>query len=151
MLSAYTCRVVFSAVIKWRWLVCRFFRKSTVCFSWIKADLWWPFDTHLCQLDIFGKALRGCATFSFRDYDQTEARDCFLSRLFFLNCRWSVCDPTIVLSLRLSFDEGRNWDKYSFTSSPLYVDGVLGEPGEDTLIMTWDMKELQRAHVFLVC
>uniref|UniRef100_A0A669F5G7 Sortilin related VPS10 domain containing receptor 1 n=1 Tax=Oreochromis niloticus TaxID=8128 RepID=A0A669F5G7_ORENI len=36
----------------------------------------------------------------------------------------------------LSFDEGRNWDKYSFTSSPLYVDGVLGEPGEDTLIMT---------------
>ncbi|PWA25854.1 hypothetical protein CCH79_00001748 [Gambusia affinis] len=36
----------------------------------------------------------------------------------------------------LSFDEGRNWDKYSFTSSPLYVDGVLGEPGEDILIMT---------------
>ncbi|TNN81839.1 VPS10 domain-containing receptor SorCS1 [Liparis tanakae] len=38
--------------------------------------------------------------------------------------------------VQLSFDEGRNWDKYSFTSSPLYVDGVLGEPGEDTLIMT---------------
>lgn len=51
-------------------------------------------------------------------------------------CGSSVCDPTIVRSLRLSFDEGRNWDKYSFTSSPLYVDGVLGEPGEDTLIMT---------------
>uniref|UniRef100_A0A8C4ZVZ4 Sortilin related VPS10 domain containing receptor 1 n=1 Tax=Gadus morhua TaxID=8049 RepID=A0A8C4ZVZ4_GADMO len=36
----------------------------------------------------------------------------------------------------LSFDEGQRWDQYSFTSSPLYVDGVLGEPGEDTLIMT---------------
>lgn len=51
-------------------------------------------------------------------------------------CGSSVCDGAIVLSPRLSFDEGRNWDKYSFTSSPLYVDGVLGEPGEDTLIMT---------------
>nr|XP_033799116.1 VPS10 domain-containing receptor SorCS1-like [Geotrypetes seraphini] len=38
--------------------------------------------------------------------------------------------------LWLSFDEGRSWNKYSFTSSPLFVDGVLGEPGEETLIMT---------------
>lgn len=37
---------------------------------------------------------------------------------------------------RLSFDEGRSWNKYSFTSIPLFVDGVLGEPGEETLIMT---------------
>ncbi|EMP39771.1 VPS10 domain-containing receptor SorCS1 [Chelonia mydas] len=37
---------------------------------------------------------------------------------------------------RLSFDEGRSWSKYSFTSTPLFVDGVLGEPGEETLIMT---------------
>uniref|UniRef100_A0A8C2M6F1 Sortilin-related VPS10 domain containing receptor 1 n=1 Tax=Cricetulus griseus TaxID=10029 RepID=A0A8C2M6F1_CRIGR len=36
----------------------------------------------------------------------------------------------------LSFDEGRSWSKYSFTSIPLFVDGVLGEPGEETLIMT---------------
>ncbi|XP_044155682.1 VPS10 domain-containing receptor SorCS1-like [Bufo gargarizans] len=38
--------------------------------------------------------------------------------------------------LWLSFDEGRTWSKYTFTSNPLFVDGVLGEPGEETLIMT---------------
>ncbi|XP_066457586.1 VPS10 domain-containing receptor SorCS1 [Eleutherodactylus coqui] len=38
--------------------------------------------------------------------------------------------------LWLSFDEGRSWSKYTFTSNPLFVDGVLGEPGEETLIMT---------------
>ncbi|XP_075698946.1 VPS10 domain-containing receptor SorCS1 isoform X2 [Rhinoderma darwinii] len=38
--------------------------------------------------------------------------------------------------LWLSFDEGRTWNKYTFTSNPLFVDGVLGEPGEETLIMT---------------
>lgn len=48
----------------------------------------------------------------------------------------SVIQSLLFFPPRLSFDEGRNWDKYSFTSSPLYVDGVLGEPGEDTLIMT---------------
>uniref|UniRef100_A0A9J8D7X1 VPS10 domain-containing receptor SorCS2 n=1 Tax=Cyprinus carpio carpio TaxID=630221 RepID=A0A9J8D7X1_CYPCA len=44
--------------------------------------------------------------------------------------------PLPIRHLRLSFDEGRVWNKYSFTSSPLFVDGVLGEPGEETLIMT---------------
>ncbi|MFT7807146.1 VPS10 domain-containing receptor SorCS1-like [Arapaima gigas] len=44
--------------------------------------------------------------------------------------------PLPVRHLWLSFDEGRLWNKYSFTSSPLFVDGVLGEPGEETLIMT---------------
>lgn len=78
----------------------------------------------------------------FKDYTQSLKQEVrLLSCWDFPNefdsiCGESVCDPTIVLSLRLSFDEGRNWDKYSFTSSPLYVDGVLGEPGEDTLIMT---------------
>ncbi|KAM3912701.1 VPS10 domain-containing receptor SorCS1 isoform 1-T1 [Leptodactylus fuscus] len=38
--------------------------------------------------------------------------------------------------LWLSFDAGRSWSKYTFTSNPLFVDGVLGEPGEETLIMT---------------
>lgn len=45
-------------------------------------------------------------------------------------CATAVCVP------RLSFDEGRQWNKYSFTNTPLFVDGVLGEPGEETLIMT---------------
>uniref|UniRef100_A0A671YX01 Sortilin related VPS10 domain containing receptor 1 n=1 Tax=Sparus aurata TaxID=8175 RepID=A0A671YX01_SPAAU len=44
--------------------------------------------------------------------------------------------PLPIRHLWLSFDEGRQWNKYSFTSSPLFVDGVLGEPGEETLIMT---------------
>ncbi|XP_024280687.1 VPS10 domain-containing receptor SorCS1-like [Oncorhynchus tshawytscha] len=44
--------------------------------------------------------------------------------------------PLPIRHIWLSFDEGRHWNKFSFTSSPLYVDGVLGEPGEDTLIMT---------------
>ena len=53
-----------------------------------------------------------------------------------------LCWPTwIDFFPRLSFDEGREWNRYSFTSSPLYVDGVLGEPGEDSLIMTWDQSQ----------
>ncbi|XP_068614143.1 VPS10 domain-containing receptor SorCS1-like [Brachionichthys hirsutus] len=60
--------------------------------------------------------------------------------VFFLNQGGSLVairhTPLPIRHILLSFDEGRNWDKYSFTSSPLYVDGVLGEPGEDTLIMT---------------
>ncbi|CAB1312674.1 unnamed protein product, partial [Coregonus sp. 'balchen'] len=44
--------------------------------------------------------------------------------------------PLPIRHIWLSFDEGKRWNKYSFTPSPLYVDGVLGEPGEDTLIMT---------------
>ncbi|KAK5882555.1 hypothetical protein CesoFtcFv8_021127 [Champsocephalus esox] len=60
--------------------------------------------------------------------------------LFFLNQGGSLVairhTPLPIRHIWLSFDEGRSWDKYSFTSSPLYVDGVLGEPGEDTLIMT---------------
>ncbi|KAJ8415999.1 hypothetical protein AAFF_G00380210 [Aldrovandia affinis] len=34
--------------------------------------------------------------------------------------------PLPIRHLWLSFDEGRVWNKYSFTSSPLFVDGVLG-------------------------
>uniref|UniRef100_A0A4W5RMW5 Sortilin related VPS10 domain containing receptor 1 n=1 Tax=Hucho hucho TaxID=62062 RepID=A0A4W5RMW5_9TELE len=44
--------------------------------------------------------------------------------------------PLPIRHLWMSFDEGRHWNKYSFTMSPLFVDGLLGEPGEETLIMT---------------
>ncbi|XP_026160034.1 VPS10 domain-containing receptor SorCS1 isoform X2 [Mastacembelus armatus] len=44
--------------------------------------------------------------------------------------------PLPIRHLWLSFDEGQQWNKYSFTNTPLFVDGVLGEPGEETLIMT---------------
>ncbi|XP_043569021.1 VPS10 domain-containing receptor SorCS3-like isoform X1 [Chiloscyllium plagiosum] len=44
--------------------------------------------------------------------------------------------PQPIRHLWLSFDEGQSWSKYSFTSVPLFVDGVLGEPGDETLVMT---------------
>ncbi|KAK2489168.1 hypothetical protein MC885_013692 [Smutsia gigantea] len=54
--------------------------------------------------------------------------------------------------LWLSFDEGRSWSKYSFTSIPLFVDGVLGEPGEETLIMThrseWQLVKVDYKSIF---
>ncbi|KAK2815567.1 hypothetical protein Q5P01_026034 [Channa striata] len=40
--------------------------------------------------------------------------------------------PLPIRHLWLSFDEGRQWNKYGFTNTPLFVDGVLGEPGEET-------------------
>ncbi|GAB5578767.1 VPS10 domain-containing receptor SorCS3 [Prionailurus iriomotensis] len=36
----------------------------------------------------------------------------------------------------VSFDEGHSWDKYGFTSVPLFVDGALVEAGVETQIMT---------------
>ncbi|XP_053307005.1 VPS10 domain-containing receptor SorCS3 [Spea bombifrons] len=41
-----------------------------------------------------------------------------------------------VRHLWLSFDEGRSWSKYGFTTSPLFVDGALVEPGLENHIMT---------------
>ncbi|XP_039337917.1 VPS10 domain-containing receptor SorCS3 isoform X5 [Mauremys reevesii] len=38
--------------------------------------------------------------------------------------------------LWVSFDEGRSWNKYAFTSTPLFVDGSLVEPGIETQLMT---------------
>uniref|UniRef100_A0A8C4S2L0 Sortilin related VPS10 domain containing receptor 3 n=1 Tax=Erpetoichthys calabaricus TaxID=27687 RepID=A0A8C4S2L0_ERPCA len=37
----------------------------------------------------------------------------------------------------ISFDEGKQWSKYSFTLTPLFVDGVLVEPGTENQIMTF--------------
>lgn len=83
----------------------RYFRRSTACFSWTKEDLWWPSGTHLCQLDTFGKALRGyAAAFSFFFFWGLSSRreSGFLLRPFLTAfgsiCGWSVCDPALVLS-----------------------------------------------------
>uniref|UniRef100_A0A5F8HH65 Sortilin related VPS10 domain containing receptor 3 n=1 Tax=Monodelphis domestica TaxID=13616 RepID=A0A5F8HH65_MONDO len=38
--------------------------------------------------------------------------------------------------LWVSFDEGSSWDKYGFTSAPLFVDGSLVDPGVESQIMT---------------
>lgn len=37
---------------------------------------------------------------------------------------------------RISLDEGKKWDRHSFSSAPLYVDGVLMEPESDNHIIT---------------
>uniref|UniRef100_A0A8D0W1W2 PKD domain-containing protein n=1 Tax=Sus scrofa TaxID=9823 RepID=A0A8D0W1W2_PIG len=44
--------------------------------------------------------------------------------------------PLPVRHLWVSFDEGHSWDKYGFTSLPLFVDGALVEAGVETQIMT---------------
>ncbi|CAK7299892.1 VPS10 domain-containing receptor SorCS3 [Vulpes lagopus] len=44
--------------------------------------------------------------------------------------------PLPVRHLWVSFDEGHSWDKYGFTSVPLFVDGALVEAGVETQIMT---------------
>ncbi|RXM27121.1 VPS10 domain-containing receptor SorCS3 [Acipenser ruthenus] len=42
-----------------------------------------------------------------------------------------------IRQLAISFDEGKQWIKYSFTLAPLFVDGVLVEPGMESQIMTF--------------
>ncbi|CAF89005.1 unnamed protein product, partial [Tetraodon nigroviridis] len=37
---------------------------------------------------------------------------------------------------RFSVDEGRSWTVHNFTSTPVFVDGLLSEPGDETLVMT---------------
>ncbi|XP_054546185.1 VPS10 domain-containing receptor SorCS3 [Talpa occidentalis] len=44
--------------------------------------------------------------------------------------------PLPVRHLWVSFDEGHSWDKYAFTTAPLFVDGALVEAGVGTQIMT---------------
>ncbi|MFT7807145.1 VPS10 domain-containing receptor SorCS3-like [Arapaima gigas] len=39
--------------------------------------------------------------------------------------------------LWISFDEGKQWSKHSFSMVPLFVDGVLVEPGAESQIMTF--------------
>jgi len=38
--------------------------------------------------------------------------------------------------LRFSIDEGRTWNIHNFTSTSVFVDGLLSEPGDETLVMT---------------
>lgn len=47
-----------------------------------------------------------------------------------------MCINVVCFYPRVSFDEGRSWTKYSFTSTPLFVDGSLVDPGIETQIMT---------------
>uniref|UniRef100_A0A672RQL0 VPS10 domain-containing receptor SorCS2 n=1 Tax=Sinocyclocheilus grahami TaxID=75366 RepID=A0A672RQL0_SINGR len=41
-----------------------------------------------------------------------------------------------IFYLRFSTDEGRTWSIHNFTSTSVFVDGLLSEPGDETLVMT---------------
>lgn len=43
---------------------------------------------------------------------------------------------TRVAFRRFSVDEGHTWSTHNFTSTSVFVDGLLSEPGDETLVMT---------------
>ncbi|XP_062850585.1 VPS10 domain-containing receptor SorCS2 [Trichomycterus rosablanca] len=49
----------------------------------------------------------------------------------------AIKDSSIPLKiLKFSVDEGRTWSVHNFTSTSVFVDGLLSEPGDETLVMT---------------
>uniref|UniRef100_A0A1A7ZBX1 VPS10 domain-containing receptor SorCS2 n=2 Tax=Nothobranchius furzeri TaxID=105023 RepID=A0A1A7ZBX1_NOTFU len=49
----------------------------------------------------------------------------------------AIKDTSIPLKiLKFSTDEGRTWSIHNFTSTSVFVDGLLSEPGDETLVMT---------------
>ncbi|XP_015417044.1 PREDICTED: VPS10 domain-containing receptor SorCS2 [Myotis davidii] len=47
------------------------------------------------------------------------------------------CPRTLALPVRrFSTDEGLTWSTYNFTDTSVFVDGLLSEPGEETLVIT---------------
>ncbi|XP_061106779.1 VPS10 domain-containing receptor SorCS2 isoform X2 [Conger conger] len=49
----------------------------------------------------------------------------------------AIKDTSIPLKiLKFSVDEGRTWTVHNFTSTSVFVDGLLNEPGDETLVMT---------------
>ncbi|XP_032875113.1 VPS10 domain-containing receptor SorCS2 isoform X2 [Amblyraja radiata] len=49
----------------------------------------------------------------------------------------AIKDTSIPLKiLKFSVDEGHTWTTHNFTSTSVFVDGLLSEPGDETLVMT---------------
>uniref|UniRef100_A0A8C5LXD9 VPS10 domain-containing receptor SorCS2 n=1 Tax=Leptobrachium leishanense TaxID=445787 RepID=A0A8C5LXD9_9ANUR len=49
----------------------------------------------------------------------------------------AIKDTSIPLKiLKFSVDEGKTWSIHNFTSTSVFVDGLLSEPGDETLVMT---------------
>uniref|UniRef100_A0AAY4A6S6 VPS10 domain-containing receptor SorCS2 n=1 Tax=Denticeps clupeoides TaxID=299321 RepID=A0AAY4A6S6_9TELE len=49
----------------------------------------------------------------------------------------AIKDTSIPLKvLKFSIDEGWTWSTHSFTNTSVFVDGLLSEPGDETLVMT---------------
>ncbi|TTA98333.1 VPS10 domain-containing receptor SorCS2 [Bagarius yarrelli] len=50
----------------------------------------------------------------------------------------AIKDTSIPLKiLKFSVDEGHTWTIHNFTSTSVFVDGLLSEPGDETLVMTY--------------
>uniref|UniRef100_A0A8C1G658 VPS10 domain-containing receptor SorCS2 n=1 Tax=Cyprinus carpio TaxID=7962 RepID=A0A8C1G658_CYPCA len=47
----------------------------------------------------------------------------------------AIKDTSIPLKI-LNIDEGQTWSIHNFTSTSVFVDGLLSEPGDETLVMT---------------
>lgn len=47
-----------------------------------------------------------------------------------------ACGADTPSSGRFSVDEGLTWSTHNFTSTSVFVDGLLSEPGDETLVMT---------------
>ncbi|XP_065145480.1 VPS10 domain-containing receptor SorCS2 isoform X4 [Paramisgurnus dabryanus] len=49
----------------------------------------------------------------------------------------AIKDTSIPLKiLKFSIDNGKTWSVHNFTSTSVFVDGLLSEPGDETLVMT---------------
>lgn len=48
----------------------------------------------------------------------------------------SPCHDRFLCLDRFSIDEGQTWTVHNFTSTSVFVDGLLSEPGDETLVMT---------------
>lgn len=55
---------------------------------------------------------------------------------------WTESNYILIGCCRISFDEGRQWTHHIFSAMPLFVDGVLVEPGMENQILTWVLKNL---------
>ncbi|KTF75920.1 hypothetical protein cypCar_00040754, partial [Cyprinus carpio] len=65
----------------------------------------------------------------------------------------AVKQPTVpTRHLWISFDEGRQWTRHSFSAMPLFVDGVLVEAGAENQIMThrseWQLIKIDYKPIF---
>ncbi|NWS40452.1 SORC2 protein, partial [Probosciger aterrimus] len=63
----------------------------------------------------------------------------------------AIKDTSIPLKiLKFSIDEGQTWSTHNFTSTSVFVDGLLSEPGDETLVMTKIYFILLRSAIDLV-
>lgn len=63
------------------------------------------------------------------------------------NIPYSTIDQScLLIHNRISLDEGKKWDRHSFSLAPLFVDGVLMEPETENHIITYVNPYSSRNH-----